>query len=270
MKIELQIISLCAALIFSSSADPLLYEGFGYGDVTGFVHNVANPNAAGGVGFSANGWRQYNATVTTDGLVGTSTGVYASAWLTASDGYMKINGGGAGNTWALRSISPTYPMHTDQTYYFSVVLRDEDTDTSHGTDGTKLFLRSGTGSTIAAIGFADDEALLAMCGGSSVKGAAVISKGKVVTLVGKLVLSESGTDTLYVSSFSDAAARSEPVSWDLSVSTELAWATFAEIGLNVNGGNSEVDFDEIRFGFSFEDVVPLHKRISLVVFGAAD
>jgi hypothetical protein len=257
MKMRI-LMGLCTWLAINVSAELLLYEGFDYGTVTNFEHNIANAGAADGHGFSAAGWRQYNIKVPAAGLVETSTGLYSPPGLAATDGYMKISGGGSGNTWALRRLSSSYPMHADGTYYFSVVLKDEDTDTSHSADGAKLVLRSGKGATIAFVGFSDMEALIAACGTSpQVNGRSIIRRGGVVTLIGKLVLSASGPDTLYASAFTGSVPAQEPSSWDLSTSAELAYATLAEIGLNVNGGNSEVDFDEVRLGTTFMNVVPV-------------
>ncbi|MGE4488270.1 MAG: PEP-CTERM sorting domain-containing protein [Kiritimatiellales bacterium] len=268
MKQTMMIISLFVWSVLTVSADLLVYEGFNYGDLTNFEHNTANSSAAGGTGLSTSGWRQYNATVSTAGLVETSAGSYAPSWLDSTNGYMKINGGGAGNTWAFRSLASPIATHVDTTYYFSFVLRNQDSS-GISTDGAKLVFRAGDGSTILYAGFTDTEALCLKAGSSSqVNGSTLFDSAAAVTLVGKVTLSASGSDTVSVSAFTGASGPgSEPVSWDLTSSAEFNWWQIAELGLNVNGGNSEVDFDEIRLGTTFDDVLPIPEPATLGLLG---
>lgn len=249
-------------------AGTVIYEGFGYGDVSDFVHNVANTNAAGGVGFTADGWKQYNANAA--GLVSVadagSIGAPSGYSLSQTDGFMRV-GGNTTATWALRNLSSGISANADTEYWFSYAVRNNDNAASIA-DSSKLAFRDG-GATMLFLGFDNDEQLQIQLAGQTATGndPTVFEKGNNVTILAKLVLSSSGTDTLYVSAFDDGQTIEEPTVWDLSVSADLGSTVFDNIGFNVNSGNSRVDLDEIRVATEVADVIPEPATLSMLGVG---
>ena len=247
-----------------------LYEGFGYGDVTDFAHNVANPNAAGGTGFSTAGWSQWNASAA--GLISMA----GSASIATPTGYGmdKTNGlmrvaGDTSATWALRNMAAGIAMNSGATYYFSVLIRNEDTAPSIS-DYASLSFRDG-GTSPVSFGFNNDEKLQVRAGTTTAIGVdTVFAVGNNVTVVGKLQLSSTGDDTLSVSTFQDTdTIEGDPVSWDLTVTDELGSAVLDNIGCLVSSGNSAVAFDEFRLGGSFASVISGPPAPAIIVAGTA-
>ena len=262
MKRSMLIVGLCAAVSLNVSATLLVHEGFAYGDVT-IDHSVANPNAAGGTGLASAGWMRWGG----DGasvLGSTSIAVPTGYGLANADGVLRVNAG----SWALRSMSSGYSMNADTTYYFSLLIRNQDNSSSIS-DYTQVHFADG-GTSKVSFGFHNNEELLISVGGiQATKSTSDFIKGNNVTVVGKLVLSSSGDDTLYASAFLDTDTISgEPAAWDLSVADELGTAELNALRIFVGGGNSAVDIDELRMGETFADVIPEPATLGLVGFVA--
>ncbi len=260
-------IGFCLLMALNGSAQVLIYEGFGYGTLTNFTNNATNPDAAGGTGLAPDGWSQLNAYA--NGLVyNTAASLLTPAGygLTKTDGYMSVGAGAnASATWSLRNLASGYAMNVNTTYWFSVIIRNLDNWNS-SSDLSYLAFRGG-GASLMLMGFDSNERLLIALNGVNAYGTdtSLFFKGNNVTLIGKLVLSSTGNDTLYVSAFkNDQTISGEPVSWDLSVTAELGSAVFESLGLNVGPGNSRVDFDEIRMGRTFSSVTRDPPRLKLM------
>lgn len=245
-------------LIIRRWAGAVVRDGFGYGDVTNFVHNMPNPDAAGGSGLATNGWRQYNSD--SDGLIEvvgvnsiSSPGGYG---VEKTNGFLRISRGpGITPTWALRDLSASVALNTDSVVYFSILIRNND-NSSFSSDSSNLAFRDG-GSTVIGVGFNNNEQLMLKMGGviTNAADSALFEKGNNVAVVGKLSLSSGGVDTLSVSAFlSSDSVDVEPDQWDLTLSEELGTASIDNVGFWINSGNSRVDYDELHIGSSFSDV----------------
>jgi dienelactone hydrolase len=246
--------------LIASTNESQIYEGFGYGALTNFTNNVPNPDAAGGIGLAPVGWKQFNTNANYNGLVfnndAASLLTPAGYSLTKTNGYMSVaRGTNTSATWALRDITPSYAMNVNTTYWFSVVIRNMD-NSIWSVDASYLAFRASNTNSML-MGFDNSEKLLISLGGVNATGTDtnLFFKGNYVTVLGKLVLSSTGNDTLYVSAFKHSQTISgEPVSWDLSVTAELGGAVLNNLGMNVGSGNSNVNFDEIRMGKTLSSV----------------
>lgn len=240
-------------------------DGFAYGTVTNFQHNVLNPDAAGGTGFAETGWKQFN--VSSDGLIlisdVASIATPAGYNLIKSDGVMSVKAGGTSGsgtaTWAIRFLESPLSLNTTAEYWFSVLIRNNDNWTSGSADSASFRLCE-SGKTLISAGFNNSEQLQITLGTNVVSGtdSTLFAKGNNITLIGKLMVDPAGDDTLSVCAFrhTDTIAG-EPTSWDLTVSGAFGDTQSSYVGFWVNDGNSKVDVDEIRIGSSFEDVVGL-------------
>lgn len=238
-------------------------DGFGYGTLTNFVHNVANPGAAGGSGFATDGWKQFSETA--DGRVqmsdSSSLATPSGYALTKTDGVMSVKAAGtSGNgeiTWAIRFLETPLALNKSTEYWFSVIIRNND-DWSSGSADSAYFKLCESGKTLLWAGFSNSEQLQIALGANNVATGAdstLFAKGNQITLIGKLAVNPDGADLLSVCAFRHTdTITGEPVVWDLSISGEPGSTLSSYLGCWVNDDNSNVDFDEIRVGESFEDV----------------
>lgn len=259
---SLRIGSTLADVLAAPPAPPtgVLYEGFGYGDVTNFLNNTVNQDAAGGTGFEASGWRSFNSSGE-DGLLrvtGINSITTPSGYdVNTTNGFMSLIRSSTGvGGWALRDIEMDIPMNADETYWMAVSIRNQD-NSSSSSDYAALKYREG-GSSLISVGFDNDEKLQVTLGSDSHLGtdSTLFAKGENVTIIAKLVLSSSGDDLLYVNAYQNTDSISgEPSVWDLTATNELGSGIIDNLGFTMGDGNTKVDFDEIRIGSSFGEVV---------------
>ncbi len=249
--------SLAVALSFAnadiSEAEVLAYEGFNY---TGT--SLDGQSGGGSYGFS-DAW---------SGDVGLSNdGVSLD-----SDAFPFDPVGSrttAKNSNAARSLSTTLDFSAEgEVMYLSALMRKNSTN-NPGTEYLEL-QGFGTGGTIFKMGLSSGEqfnAAFAFEGRNNLVGTVV--EDTTYFLVLKLVSHETADDELYFEAYgpNDTVPTTEPTSWLVSDSyaTDLEFSDLRIYFANIDDNG---EFDELRVGRTWGDVVPEPSSLAILFVGA--
>ncbi len=247
-----------AVLSLHMPAAVLVYDGFtNYSDPLGLQN--------GGTGFGSS-WQ--NGPVSNGGTDAVSSSATLNDGnLDAPSGYVFQSGSSSGSDvngshidltgGAIRNLgSNRIDLGTDQTRYFSFLFNQSGSGSggvlnvaflSSSTLGRRIW-ESGTSSSSMSLDFGND---------SSSAGGVGFTAGSDSLVVGKLVSSAAGVDTVSLSLWDRGSSISgEPMSWDLSGTVEVGDQDAVINRVYLTGGNNgNFDrVDEFIIGNSFADV----------------
>ena len=159
-----------------------------------------------------------------------------------------------------RELSSPLDLGDDETYYFSLLVRQDDTgaDEEDASEEFEVSFLNGT-NKVASFGVQGDESFYVENASQRMSTAAnSLTKGTEYFLVGKIEAASSSFDQLFISGFQsgDIVPLTEgSMVWDLAGTTAMSSSSLLDRLLISSGNRATWVLDELRIGTSFGDVV---------------